>query len=190
MSAEAKSGDKMPTGARQEEESGIPEELHPVWSYKVAEAFRALEPKQRVFILAYVRKWNGSEAYREAYNPLANDGTAAACGSRLLANANVKAVLGAFLDTQTEDLLLVKQTYVEAARTASKPIFGKDSDGQPILVLEQADHDVRIKAAQALAKLHGLNAPDKTEHSGTVTLSIAEQIRQAHGEEAHGSADA
>jgi hypothetical protein len=84
----------------------------------------------------------------------------------------MKDILEAFLETQTEDLLLVKRTYTEAARTATKPIFGKDEEGQPILVLEQADHDVRIKAAQALAKLHGLNAAEKQDLkvSGTIII--------------------
>ena len=144
----------------------IPEELESVWDEKVSEAFKALEPRQRNFLLAYLGCWNGAEAYRKSYNDLANDRTAAACASRLLTKANIKTVLEAFLDTQVEDLLLVKQTYIEAAKTASKPIFGKDDLGQPILVMEQPDHDIRIKAAQSLAKLHGLNAPDKQEHTG------------------------
>jgi hypothetical protein len=150
----------------------IPEELEPVWDDKVAEAFKALEPRQRNFLLSYLNCWNGSEAYRRSYNELANDTTASSCASRLLAKASIRAVLEAFLDTQIEDLLLVKRTYIEAAKTANKPIFGKDEMGQPILVMEQADHDVRIKAAQSLAKLHGLNAPEKQEttHKGGITI--------------------
>jgi hypothetical protein len=144
----------------------IPEELESVWDDKVAEAFKALEPRQRNFLLAYLGCWNGAEAYRKAYNPLASDHVATNSGSRILAKNGIKTVLQAFLDTQTEDLLLVKRTYIEAAKTATTPIFGKDDLGQPILVMEQPDHDVRIKAAQALAKLHGLNAPDKQEHTG------------------------
>lgn len=153
----------------------IPEQLETVWDDSVADAFRALEPRQRNFLLAYLDTWNGAEAYRRSYNQLANDATAAACASRLLTKANVKSVLERFLDTQTEDLLLVKRTYIDAAKTASKPIFGKDDLGQPILVMEQADHDVRIKAAQALAKLHGLNAAEKTEttHKGGITITAS-----------------
>jgi phage terminase small subunit len=170
---EDKSGiEPSPKPSDSQVESGIPEELDPVWTDKVASAYRALEPRQRVFILAYVRTWNGAEAYRQAYNNLASDQVAANSASRLLAKVGMKDILEAFLETQTEDLLLVKRTYTEAARTATKPIFGKDEEGQPILVLEQADHDVRIKAAQALAKLHGLNAAEKQDLkvSGTIII--------------------
>lgn len=143
-----------------------PEELAEVWTESVASAFRALEPKQQAFLLKYVTCWNGTEAYRHAYNRSASSDVARSCGSRLLASANVKAVLEAFLDTRTEDLLLVKQTYIEAAREAVKPIFGKDEAGQPTKVEDYPDYDARIKAAQALSKLHGLNAPDKQELAG------------------------
>jgi hypothetical protein len=171
--AKAKSGTNTPPAAVQENKSDIPEELDPVWSAEVATTFTALEPRQRAFLLAYVKTWNGAEAYRRAYNELANDATASSCGSRLLANASIKSILAAFLDTQIEDLLLVKRTYTEAAKTASKPIFGKDDLGQPILVMEQPDHDVRIKAAQALAKLHGFNAADKVEVKTNQSLPAA-----------------
>jgi hypothetical protein len=171
--AASKSGESLGQKPENEAKNDIPEELEPVWNADVASAFATLEARQRVFLLTYVKTWNGAEAYRQAYNPLANDHIATNSGSRLLAKEGIKIVLEAFLDTQIEDLLLVKRTYVEAAKTASKPIFGKDDLGQPIMVMEQPDHDVRIKAAQALAKLHGFNAADKVEVKTNQALPAA-----------------
>lgn len=150
----------------------IPEQLETVWNAEIAAAFRDLEPRQRNFLLAYLDTWNGAEAYRQAYNQLASDQVAANSASRLLAKVGMKAVLNAFLDTQTEDLLLVKRTYIEAAKGAIKPIYSKDEAGQLVKVEDLPDHDTRIKAAQALAKLHGLNAPDKVDNNHTGNLTI------------------
>lgn len=144
----------------------LPEEIALLDSLPAIEAFRALNPQQRVFVLAYINEGNGAEAYRQAYNNLASDTVAATCASRLLTYANIKAVLLAFRDHQEEDFRLVRQTFIDAAKTATKPIFGKDEQGQPILVMEQPDHDARTRAASALSKLQGLNAAEKTEVTG------------------------
>jgi len=144
----------------------VPEEIALLQDEKAVPAFHRLNLKQQKFILHYLKEGNGAEAYRQSYNELANDTTAATCGSRLLTYADIKVVLAAFQDFRDEDLVLVRKTFVDAAKTASKPIFGKDNEGQPILVMEQEDHAVRVKAAESLAKLHGLNAADKHELSG------------------------
>jgi phage terminase small subunit len=150
--------------------SEIPEELTEIADDKVLPAFHRLNLKQQKFLLHYLRHGNGAEAYRQAYNEMADDHVAAVVGSRLLTNVDVKTVLAAFQDHKDEDLVLVRTTYVNAARTATKPIFGKDEQGQPILVMEQEDHAVRVKAADSLAKLHGLNAAEKKEISGSITV--------------------
>lgn len=154
-----------------------PEQLEQVWDEKISTAFHTLEPRQQKFILKYLECLNGAEAYRHAYNELAKDAVAAASASRLLTNVNVKTILTCFMDTKDEDFFLIRNTYKSAAEQAIKPIYGKDSDGQPIKIEDLPDHDTRIKGAQALAKLHGLNAPDKTETkvSGNITIASTPQ---------------
>lgn len=148
----------------------LPEELSLLADEKALPAFHRLNLKQQKFVLHYLTEGNGAEAYRQAYNGNANDQVAATCGSRLLTYVDIKTVLAAFQDHKDEDLVLIRRTFVNAARSASKPIFGKDDLGQPILVMEQEDHAVRVKAAEALAKLHGLNAAEKKEISGSITI--------------------
>lgn len=144
----------------------IPEELGFIQGDKALPAFHRLNLKQQKFLLHYIREGNGAEAYRQSYNQLAEANVAATCASRLLTNVDIKAVLEAFQDHKDEDLILIRRTYVEAAKGAIKPIYGKDSDGQPEKVEDLPDYMTRIKAAEALAKLHGLNAPDKQELTG------------------------
>lgn len=130
-----------------------PEELSTVWDDQVRTAFATLPPKHQEFLLAYLRCWNGAQAYREVYNPQATPTVASSCGSRLLASANIQIVLKRFTDTRTEDLLLVRAVFKEAATEAIKPIFGKDENGQPSHIEDLPDYDVRVKAGDKLAKL-------------------------------------
>ncbi len=144
----------------------IPEELSVIESPEVLKAFHSLNEKQQCFILHYLKCGVGAEAYRKSYNELADNSTAAVCGSQLLRNPNIKIILAAHQDFRDEDLQTVRKVFLEASTTAIKPIYGKDELGQPIKIEDLPDHDIRIKGANGLAKLHGLNAPDKQEHTG------------------------
>ena len=166
---------KSSSGARipevKKEKIVIPEELEAVWDDEIAKVFKGLLPKQQNFLVTYVSCWNAAEAYRKSHNPLAKTETASANGSRLIANDSVSLILAKFANNKTEALFLVQKTYNEAAREASKPIFGKDDEGQPILVMDQPDYAVRVKAAEAIAKLHGLNQPAEIKHSGDIAMT-------------------
>lgn len=146
--------------------SEIPEELALLNSEKAVPAFHNLNLRQQKFILHYLGEGNGAEAYRQAYNELASDHVAAVCGSQLLTNPNIKIILEAFQDHKDEDLVLIRKTYIDAAKGAVKPVYGKDSNGQPEKVEDLPDHAIRVKAAESLSKLHGLNAADKHEVTG------------------------
>lgn len=149
----------------------IPEELTQVEDEKVISAFRDLNPRQQQFLLHYLREWNATEAYRSAYNLLPTDDWAEVNGSQLLRNTKVKAVLMAFQDFRDEDITLIRKTYIAAAKEAIKPIYGKDSNGQPEKIEDLPDHMTRINAAEKLAKLHGANAADKVDHTGQVAVT-------------------
>lgn len=148
----------------------IPEELTEIADDKALPAFHRLSLKQQKFLLHYLREGNGAEAYRQSYNELADDHVAAVVGSRLLTNVDIKTVLSAFQDHKDEDLILIRGAYVDAIKTAIKPIYGKDSAGQPEKIEDLPDHLVRVKAASELSKLHGLNAAEKKEISGSITV--------------------
>lgn len=148
----------------------IPEEIAILEDAKVQAAFHRLNIKQQNFLLAYLHGETGAEAYRQSYNEMADDHVAAVSGSRLLTNVDMKIVLEAFQDDKDEDLVLIKRTFRAAIKDAVKPVYGKDSEGQPEKIEDLPDHLVRIKAASELAKLHGLNAPEKKEISGSVTI--------------------
>jgi hypothetical protein len=148
----------------------IPEELSQIDDAKVIAAFHELNLKQQKFLLHYLANGNGRESYRHAYNQTSDDNVAGVCASRLLTNVKIKAVLAAFQDHKDEDLVLIRKTYVAAATEAIKPVYGKDASGQPEKIEDLPDHAIRISAAEKLAKLHGLNAAEKKEISGSITV--------------------
>jgi hypothetical protein len=105
--------------------------------------------------LSYWPKRNATQAYRGAYNPNASEAVAAAAGSRLLAKGRIRDYLaGARLDA----FHLARRTYIAAIGGAVIPILATDPrTGRTVKIGERPDHRVRIMAAEALARLHGLN---------------------------------
>ncbi len=112
-----------------------------------------LLPRQAAFLNLYARGLNAAQAYREAYNPKASAQVASAAASRLLAKTRIRDYLDQF---RLEAFQLVRMTYVDAIRHASRPIFAKGRNGQRVKVGEAPDWTARIQAAQALAELHDL----------------------------------
>jgi hypothetical protein len=144
-----------------EEEGQAPEELAAIWDQEIKDEFAALREKQQLFLLAYIRCGNGAQAYRDVYNPLAGDRLASSCGSQVLASNGMKVIMRRLADTRAQDLLLIKATLTEAVEKAVKPIYAKDKDGQPEKVEDIPDYDIRVKAADKLAKINRLYAEDQ-----------------------------
>lgn len=138
-----------------------PEELACIWDDEIKTAFAALREKQQKFLVTYVREGNAAEAYRQVYNPMASDRLSSAAGSQALASISLKAILRRLADTRMEDLLIVRETFKEAATKAVKPVYAKDADGQPEKVEDIPDYDIRVKAGDRLARLNKLY--DETE---------------------------
>jgi len=150
-----------------------PEELEDIWDKEVSESWKNLNPKQQKFLVQWLSNgYNASQAYRDVYNDLANNPTAAACGSRTLSNANIQTICGKLGNDNKTELILIKKAYKDAL-TAETPIFG---DGQKIMDIE--DHKTRILAANSLAKLNGelLEKADKdTKPPVTVIINEAQR---------------
>lgn len=140
-----------------------PDELAGIWDDEIKTAFAALRIKQQKFLCAYIREGNAAEAYRQVYNPLASDHLASSCGSQALATNGIKPILRRLADTKWEDLILVRNTFKEAATKAVKPIYAKDADGQPEKVEDIPDYDIRVKAGDRLARLNKLYNEDEAD---------------------------
>jgi len=160
----------------EEAESDIPEELGAVWDSAIAAAFAALTPKQQNFLLAYLQTGNAAESYRRAYNALAKDHLAGNAGAQALESIGISTILAKFQEQKTHDLFLAVKTLREMAE-ATKPEWVESKDGTWENVGDVPDWQARKDAIAGITKLRGLNAADKIEHSGT--LSIADKLQEA-----------
>ena len=115
---------------------------------------RGLSPKQEAFCQAYVETGNASEAYRRAY-PRAKHWKPEAvnvAASRLLANARVSLRVQALKDELAKRKLWTREQSVKAL----------------IQVINNPERNSDIIAAvKELNAMHGFNAPDKLEISGS-----------------------
>lgn len=131
----------------------IPEALETIWDESIESHFMALIPKHQDFLLAWVTNgYNGAQAYRTAYGQLETRIAESACASRLLSSANIRTIIDKLSETKAQDFIKVRQVYENII---------EDYDA--------SDAD-KIKAAQALAKLKGLEEPTKNERDLNDTL--------------------
>lgn len=127
-----------------------PEELEAIWDEEAQEAWTALEPKQQSFLLAWLNLGlSGPKAYREVYNPNANDNTARSSASRTLSNVNIQTICSKISESKKSDLIKIKNVFDEGMEAVS-PVFAGEAH-----VGDFEDHKTRILAANSLAKLDG-----------------------------------
>ena len=141
------------------------------WDAETRAIFKKLEPHYQRFLLAFVKFGKGSPAYREAINPDADDGTAGACAHRMLKNANIQAILGKLAEDAGEALYRVNRVYTEMTEaTTVGMVLRKKGDSLELELAEVPDHAIRKHGADGLARIKGLNAPEKVEDDRVAAL--------------------
>ena len=135
-----------------------------------------LTPKQRSFAEHYVDCGNGAEAYRRAYNvkPTTSNEVCAVKGSELLHNGNISVIIKDLRKQQADKFEItrsdVAQGYLEIINAwkrlmvlASKETLSKDEKQKFYLLKEMVKGSDYRGAYDSLAKMFGLNEPDKTQ---------------------------
>lgn len=120
-----------------------------------------LTEKQRRFADEYIRLGNVSEAYRNAYPNVKKEASAAAAGSRLLKNVNVKSYIDERLEKlkkeaiAEQDEILQFLTSVVRGKARGTSLVGLGMGEQAV---EQVPPTLaeRTRAAELLGKRHGL----------------------------------
>lgn len=145
-----------------------------------------LTDKQLIFASEYLKDFNATRAYKEAYKKVKSDDVAAVNGNRLLRNAKVKSYVDEHIKAiednniadakevmqyltkvmrgeETEEVVVTENIgdYMSEARTVKKDISAKD----------------RLKAAELLGKRFKLFVDkQEVEHSGEVTQNVKASI--------------
>ena len=140
-----------------------------------------LTPKQRKFAEEYVNTGNASEAYRRAYDvskTTSND-VIKVKASELLKNGNVSVTVKELQKQQANKYEITRQEVAEGyfkmiksweylMDLASKENLTKEQKSKFYLLKEMVKGSDYRGAYDSIAKMFGLNAPDKQEIESTV----------------------
>jgi phage terminase small subunit len=142
---------------------------------------KKLTPKQRKFAEEYVNTGNGSEAYRRAYDvkPNTTVESIAVRASELLRNSNILVIIEELQKQQAKHFEITRQDvakgYLEIIQAwrslmqlASKEELTKDEKQKFYLLKEMVKGSDYRGAYDSLAKMFGLNEPDKTQIDQTI----------------------
>ena len=140
-----------------------------------------LTPKQRKFAEEYVNTGNASEAYRRAYDvseTTSND-VIAVKASELLSNGNISVRVSELQKKESESFQITRKEVAEGyfkmiksweylMDLAAKENLTKDQKAKFYLLKEMVKGSDYRGAYDSIAKMFGLNAPDKQEIEQTV----------------------
>jgi len=142
---------------------------------------KKLTPKQRKFAEEYVNTGNASEAYRRAYDVLettSND-VIKVKASELLKNGNIAVTVSELQKKEAEDFQITRKEvadgYFKMIKSweylmdlAAKENLTKEQKAKFYLLKEMVKGSDYRGAYDSIAKMFGLNAPDKQEIESTV----------------------
>ena len=142
---------------------------------------KKLTPKQRKFAEEYVNTGNASEAYRRAYDVGADTSldTIKVNSSKLLADTNIKLTVNELQKKEAESFQITRKEVAEGyfkmiksweylMDLAAKENLTKDQKAKFYLLKEMVKGSDYRGAYDSIAKMFGLNAPDKQEIEQTV----------------------
>ncbi len=142
---------------------------------------KKLTPKQRKFAEEYVNTGNASEAYRRAYDvgPDTKLETIATKASHLLAQYNISTRVKELQKKEAESFQITRKEVAEGyfkmiksweylMDLAAKENLTKDQKAKFYLLKEMVKGSDYRGAYDSIAKMFGLNAPDKQEIEQTV----------------------
>ncbi len=142
---------------------------------------KKLTPKQRKFAEEYVNTGNASEAYRRAYDvgPDTKLETIATKASHLLAEYNISTRVSELQKKEAEDFQITRKEVAEGyfkmiqsweylMDLAAKENLSKEQKAKFYLLKEMVKGSDYRGAYDSIAKMFGLNAPDKQEIEQTV----------------------
>jgi len=146
----------------------ISKDWEAIWDAEFQLAFETLLPKQRQFVIEYVRNgYKKREAFANAY------GTSYSANlvHNLLGKQEIQLILGRFTDWARDDLFQAHRVLEEAMDATYTVGKGKKAKELP-------DHMIRIKAAEAINKMSGNNKekPPETPAAGSVTMNFVAQF--------------
>jgi len=142
---------------------------------------KKLTPKQRKFAEEYVNTGNASEAYRRAYDvaETTSNNVIKVKASELLKNGNISVTVKELQKKEAESFQITRKEVAEGyfkmiksweylMDLAAKENLSKEQKAKFYLLKEMVKGSDYRGAYDSIAKMFGLNAPDKQEIEQTV----------------------
>jgi hypothetical protein len=148
------------------------------WNDESSKDWDAMLPTEQVFCNGILHGKNKTKAYQAAF-PDASLLSAGAAGSRMFKNDRVKKFLNHFRDGALEDLFITRNSL---RAIAAGEVIESEYNGTVVPIIPSA-RDMTAASVQ-LAKLSGLNAPEKVQDDRFALLLQHMQARGQHGKEA------
>lgn len=144
-----------------------------------------LTPKQLVFVNEYLIDLNATRAYKVAYPNIKKETAAAACASRMLKNANVKAEIDKRLQKIEEESIadlkeVLKYLTAVLRNETEEEVIVTRGVGEGISVIERVMKKIsakdRLKAAELLLKRLDMMKDDEVaEESKKIIIDLKRQ---------------
>ena len=173
-------------------------------SIRKGEKVVSMTEKQKIFIREYLKDFNGTRAYKEAYN-CENEDTARKNASRLLTNVDIRQEIEELSNKQLEELdittsYIIRNIKEVAERCMQKtPVLYYDKEDkeykqEKIAFKDEESGEIReegvwqfdasnsLKALELLGKYKSI-FKEKVEHSGNVKLTYEEALKKVEGNE-------
>ena len=141
---------------------------------------KKLTPKQEKFANLYVELGNASEAYRQAYDvkPTTSIETIKVNASKLLSDTNISLTIEELRNEVKEEHCITRSFIIKGLLEIISDAdytfnLGKDNkltkeDGKAFFrIMQQTKNTDKLRALEQLAKMRGLNEPEKHEHKDT-----------------------
>ena len=126
-----------------------------------------LKTTQQYFVMLVLQDLPHYEAYRIAYDlPKGNKRSLESMASQCLRSKSIAPIIAAIQDHRATDLLRILDVYrdaTEATRTIQETTEDPVTHELTTTYVKVPDYAVRLKGADLLTKLHGLNAPTRVE---------------------------
>lgn len=135
--------------------------------------------KQKIFADEYIICLNATQAYKKAYPNIKKDEVARANGSRLLANANVKAYIDERLEKLKSERVADQQEVLEFLTSVmrgevTEPLLVLDGKGTQRVVMAMPSVSTRKSAAVDLGKRFGLFVDKQEITQRTIEIKVGD----------------
>ena len=135
--------------------------------------------KQKIFADEYIICLNATQAYKKAYPNIKKDEVARANGSRLLANANIKAYIDERLEELKSERVADQQEVLEFLTAVmrgeiTEPLLVLDGDGYQKVIDAKPNVSTRKSAAVDLGKRYGLFVDKQEITQRTIDIKVGD----------------